>query len=138
MNTLGASFDNKLLTLFFISFESSFCRISNWLVKKVTHSHCIFQSRAGARHRKMSIEWVGHWSEASVPLLVGGGVDLNGVPIYVGRALHEESLIPGTLRLTTKNVCVRWVGSKISVSGKQKTQQRLDRPPTESVLVWFP
>ena len=71
----------------------------------------------------MSIQWVDNWSEASVPLLVAGGFEHNGEPIYVGRAPHEESLIPGTLRLETKivpdqvsgtariktqNVCVRW------------------------------
>ena len=56
----------------------------------------------------MSIEWLGGWSEATIPPhAVAGGVDRDGSPGCVARALHEESLIPGTWRPTSKSVWVR-------------------------------
>ena len=56
----------------------------------------------------MSIQWVGPWSEASVPPnAVLGGVDLAGTHLYVARALHEESLIPGKWKPALKSVWVR-------------------------------
>ena len=57
---------------------------------------------------KMSIQWVGPWHVSKVPEnAVPGGVDRDGSPLYVGRALHEESLIPGTWRPATNSVWVR-------------------------------
>ena len=42
----------------------------------------------------MSIQWVEAWTEA-LPA-VPGGLDRDGSDLYVARAMHEESLIPGT------------------------------------------
>lgn len=41
---------------------------------------------------------------------VVGGEDHHGVPLYVGRALHDGSLIPGKINLATGSCFVGWNG----------------------------
>ena len=53
----------------------------------------------------MSIQWVGAWTEAAPG--VAGGRDRDGSVLYVARARHEESLIPGTWRPASKSVLIR-------------------------------
>ena len=53
----------------------------------------------------MSIQWVEAWSE-DLPA-VPGGLDRDGSDLYVARAMHEESLIPGTWKPASKSVWVR-------------------------------
>ena len=53
----------------------------------------------------MSIQWVSGLTEAAPG--VPGGLDRDGSVLYVARARHEESLIPGTWRPASKSVLVR-------------------------------
>ena len=58
------------------------------------------------KHRKMSIQWVPGCGSRVPSNAVPGGVD-RGTRLYVARALHAGSLVPGKLHPANKNVYVR-------------------------------
>ena len=56
----------------------------------------------------MSIQWVPGCGSRVPSNAVPGGVD-RGTRLYVARASHAGSLVPGKLHPANKNVYVRWV-----------------------------
>ena len=63
----------------------------------------------------MSIQWVPGCGSRVPSNAVPGGLD-RGTRLYVARALHAGSLVPGKLHPANKNVYVRWVNTIIVTS----------------------
>ena len=89
----------------------------HWLPRKLhtlTFLSVVKQSRIiwepdqqGLSHQRMSIRWVPGCGSSVPSNAVPGGVD-RGTRLYVARASHAGSLVPGKLHPTYETVFVRW------------------------------
>ena len=77
-------------------------------VSVVKQSRIFWQPDQQRFSQTMSIQWVPGSSGSSVPSnAVPGGVD-RGTRLYVARAMHARSLVPGKLHPSYNSVFVRW------------------------------